>query len=108
MAENDCRFRPGGREYLLCGSIGNDNAEPVLQDPEYQIHEEYYCKDKKRIADPPVSSHKGIEQLKRRTLQRGHDEKIVAAGEMVEDCRKEKEQAGKITAPHARRSCGCT
>lgn len=93
MAENDCRFRPGGREYLLCGSIGNDNAEQALQGPEYQIHEENHRKDKKCIADPPASSHPGIEQLERRPLQWGHDEKIVAAGEVIEDCRRRHDDA---------------
>ena len=93
MTENDCRFRSGGREYLLCGPIGNDIAEQALQGLEYQILEENYRKDKKRIADPPVSSHKGTEQLERRTLQRGHDEKIIAAGEVIEDCRRRDDDA---------------
>lgn len=93
MAENDCRFRPDGREYLFCGPIGNDIAEPALQGPEYQIHEENHSKDKKCIANPPVYSHPGIEQLERRPLQRGHDEKIVAAGEVIEDCRRRDDDA---------------
>ena len=65
----------------------------MLQGPEYQIHEENHCKDKKRIADPPASSHPGIEQLERRPLQWGHDEKIVAAGEVIEDCRRRRDDA---------------
>lgn len=93
MAENDCRFRSGGRQYLFCGPIGNDIAEPALQGPEYQIHEENHRKDKKCIANPPVYSHSGIEQLERRPLQRGHDEKIVAAGEVIEDCRRRDDDA---------------
>lgn len=93
MVENDCRFRLGGRGYLLCGPIGNNIAEQVLQGPEYQIHEENHRKDKKCIADPPASSHPEIEQLERRPLQRGHDEKIVAAGEVIEDCRRRHDDA---------------